>query len=158
MANGIREVSSKLIGNMPENHIASFSEPLCQFPVNCRDFLTHHRRGVAEIVALSRQISSAVRLHLHHFRIFLSEPVGHCPGRGCQDNLNSFRFKSCDDPVHPVKLIDALFRFQRSPGKNAKAYAVYVRFFHQRYIFFKNLRVVQPLIRIVISTVENPFS
>ena len=43
MANGIREVSSKLIGNMPENHIASFSEPLCQFPVNCRDFLTHHR-------------------------------------------------------------------------------------------------------------------
>ena len=154
----IAEIAAQLIGNMPQDHILPAAEPFGQFPVNSRDLLTHHRRGIAEIVAFARQIPVSVRLHLHHFRIFLRQPVGHGPGRRRQDHADPFLFKPCNDMIQPVHLIAALFRLQRGPGENAQAHAVHAGLFHEPNVFLEYFRISQPLVRIVVSSVEQSSS
>ena len=60
MTCGIFEVSSELIGNMPEDRIFFLSESLRKSPVYLLYLPPHDRRGIAEVMALPRQVYRSV--------------------------------------------------------------------------------------------------
>ena len=150
----VAEIPAQLIRNMPQDHVLPSAEPFREFPVDGCDLLPHHRRCVAEIMTLARQIPVAVSLHLHHFRIFLCQPVRHCTGGRCQDHTDSFLLQSGNDMIQPIQFIPPFLRLQRSPCKNTKCDAVHTRLFHELHVFLKHFRICQPLIWIIISSMK----
>ena len=100
------------------------------------------------------KVPHAVRPHLTHLVVLLHEPLGHrAAGRG-ENGINAVFIKPVNDPSQPAEMILALRRFQLRPGKNSQGNAVYMGLLHQPDVFLQHPGAVQPLIRIVVSSVQ----
>ena len=89
-----------------------------------------------------------------HLRIFLCQPPGSGTGRRREYYGNAVLIQMIDDFLHPVKPIDSLLRFQKRPGKNSQRNGIDSRLLKTLCILLQNLRMIQPLLRIVISAME----
>ena len=110
MTCGIFEVSSELIGNMPEDHIFFLSESLRKSPVYLLYLPPHDRRGIAEVMALPRQVYRTVRLHLKRLGILLCKPVRHSSRRSRQNYLYLPLSEFIYNFLQPFKRINVLLR------------------------------------------------
>ena len=98
MTCGIFEVSSELIGNMPEDHIFFLSESLRKSPVYLLYLPPHDRRGIAEV------------MHLKRLGILLCKPVRHSSRRSRQNYLYLPLSEFIYNFLQPFKRINVLLR------------------------------------------------
>ena len=147
-------VSAVLVGNMPQDHSGMTAQPPGKLPVDLLHLSAHQRGCGAEIMPPAGKVPHAVRSHLAHLVVLLHEPLGHrAAGRG-ENGINAVFIKPVNDPSQPAEMILALCRFQLRPGKNAQGNAVYMGLLHQPDVFLQHPGAVQPLIRIVVSSVQ----
>ena len=139
---------------MPQKHCRMFSETFRKLLINIIDFFPVGRRGITVIMPSTEKSPCPVRTHAKNFFIFICHPFRSCSGRCGQDRINPFFIQIIDHLFQPVKVIFSLFRFQHCPGKHSHGNGIDMGFFEIFDIFFQNIRSVQPLLRVVIATVQ----
>ena len=90
----------------------------------------------------------------HSLRIRLVQP-GWTGAGGCGQNGKDAVFvQMIHDFFQPSEMKLPFCRFINGPGKNAQRDAVYPCFFHHTDILFKDIRPIQPLLRIIIASMK----
>ena len=147
-----------LIGNMPKYHAWMASQMFYQLSINLLYLLPIDRGRITVVVAAAKQGSSPLAIHPQHLRIFISQPLGPGTGRGSQNSRNSVFIKPVYHILQPLNLNVSFLRLQAGPRKHAKAYSIDPCLFKIFHILFQNIRSVQPLFRIIITTVQQSLS
>ena len=127
----------------------------CQQGVDLGDLFPVQRRGVAVVLAVTVEVPQPVWTDTQHLRIFLRQPLGSCAGGRGEDGVDAVGIEPVDDLIQPAEVVNALFRLQLCPGENAQAHTVDVGFPEQPDVLFQNLRLIQPLFRVIVAAVQH---
>ena len=106
------------------------------------------------VVALAVQIARHIAADAADLGIFAGHPRGLCAAWRGENGRDPVLIKVGDDGLEPVEVVAALLRFHPGPRKNPDRDAVDVRFFHQVDVRGKDVRPVEPLIRIIVPAVQ----
>ena len=143
-----------LVGQVPQDDAGMMGEAFCESGVDLPHLFAVDRRGIAVVVALAVQIARHIAADAADLRIFAGHPRGLCAAWRGENGRDPVLIKVGDDGLEPVKIVAALLRFQPGPRKNPDRDAVDVRFFHQVDVRGKDVRSVEPLIRIIVPAVQ----
>ena len=148
--------SAVFVADMPKCDRRVAAEPTRQPTVDCRDLSAVDRRSWTMVMAARLMLTMSRRLAATHFRMSKREPVGlGAAGRG-QPKRNACGVQPVEDIRHPLQVILAFGRFQTAPGKNAECNGIDARLPHQSAVLIPDPRNIFPLLRIVITAMEQP--
>ena len=142
------------IGNMPQDHCRMFSEAFGKLLIDIKNLFTVYRRSITVVMSSTEKSSCPIRVHTENFLVFICHPFRSGSGWCGKDRINAFFIQIVNYRFQPVKVIFPFFRLQYSPGKHPHGNRVDMCFLKIFDIFFQNVRSVQPLLRIVIATVQ----
>ena len=131
-----------------------FSEAFGKLLIDIKNLFTVYRRSITVVMSSTEKSSCPIRVHTENFLVFICHPFRSCSGWCGKYRINSFFIQIIDHFFQPVKVISSLFWLQHCPGKHSHGNGIDMGFFEIFDIFFQNIRSVQPLLRVVIATVQ----
>jgi hypothetical protein len=147
--------AAQLIGNVPQDQAGVVAHSVDQVVQQLLYLLAVDGAGQAVVVAHALVVPYTVGLHAQHFGVFACQPVGLCTSGRCQLGINALVIQSIHDLAQPSKVIFPLARLICCPGKHTQRNAVHSGLFHHADVRFKNIRAVQPLIRVIIAAAQH---
>ena len=104
------------------------------------------------LIALKKLVTISLQpvVDAKHFRMCQIHPGRTRSRRRRQNHFHSIFIQLIHHHIQPFKGIHPLRRFQRFPRENGQGYTVHSGQLHQAHIFLNNLRMIQPLIRIIV--------
>ena len=139
---------------MPHENILVAGITARQGRINLPHLFPVNRRCQTVIVPLPVMHAFKSVIAPEHLRIPLCQPCRARRGWCGQNNPNPVFRQPLDDFIHPFKVIPPLLGFKPCPGKNSQRNGIDSSQFHQADILKEHLRIVQPLVRIVITAVK----
>ena len=122
--------------------------------IDIKNLFTVYRRSITVVMSSTEKSSCPIRVHTENFLVFICHPFRSGSGWCGKDRINAFFIQIVNYRFQPVKVIFPFFRLQYSPGKHPHGNRVDMCFLKIFDIFFQNVRSVQPLLRVVIATVQ----
>ncbi|MNI60911.1 hypothetical protein D3C73_1161520 [compost metagenome] len=101
------------------------------------------------------QITYTVTFNTQHFRIFLRHPSRTRAARSRQEGINAVLGKRIQHLVQPFEREYAFIRLEGYPGENTNGHHIAACQLHQTDIFAEHFRVFQPLLRVIVGTVQH---
>ena len=147
-------VAGKFVGQMPENDRRMMRIPLRQRRVDFPHFAAINRAGQAMIMPSAEVVALIVLIHTQDFGVFLRHPRRTRARRRCQNDVDAAAPQSVDDLVQPREVVHAVLRFQPCPRENRDRHTVHMCIVHEFNIPFQNLRMIQPLVRVIVAAVQ----
>ena len=145
---------SQFVGNVPENNTGMISKGFRQLFIDKRCFFTVYRGCVAMIMPETKHLAMPGLIYPKHLGILICQPLWSCPRRCAHNRINTIFIQTINDIFQPLEPEVSLLRLQCSPRKNAKSYCIATGFSKHTDILLKNIRSVQPLFRIVVSSIK----
>ena len=127
----------------------------CQLSINDAYFFTIYFGRKAVVVAKAMASSDTHVVDTHDLRIFTVQPRGARGRWGCQDRIDPVLIETVHDLMQPLQMKLAFSRLIHGPGKHTESRFVDAGLLHVLDIFFQDIRAVQPLLRIIISTMND---
>ena len=147
-------VAGKLVGQVPEDDRRMMRIPLRQRRVHLPHFAAVNRAGQAVIVPSAKMVALIVLIHAQDFGVLLRHPRRTRARRRCQNDVDAAAPQPVDDFVQPREVVHAVLRLQPRPRENRNRHTVHMCLMHQLDVLFQNLRMIQPLVRVIVAAVQ----
>ena len=147
--------AAEFIGDMPCQKSRMIADFFCQFSVNDAYLLTIDFGRHAVVVAKAMSSSDTHVIDAHDLRILTVQPRRARGRRRCQDRIDPVFIEMVHDLMKPLQMELAFFRLIHGPGKHTEGRFVDSGLLHVLDVFFQDIGPVQPLIRIIISTMND---
>ncbi len=143
-----------LVGDVPHPHARMLPETACQLLVDDLHLPAVNRRRITMVMPSPEKRPVPRLVDAQHLRIFVRKPFRPCAGRRRENHGHPVLIQLIYNIFHPFKPEDSFLRLERSPRKDPHRYRIDMRCTHQLDILLQNLRMLQPLVRIVIAAIE----
>ena len=147
-------VARKLVGQVPEDDCRMMRIPLRQRRVHLPYLAAVNRAGQAMIVPSAEVVALVVLIHAQDFGVLLRHPRRTRARRRCQNDVDAAAPQPVDDFVQPREVVHAVLRLQPRPRENRNRHTVHMCLMHQLDVLFQNLRMIQPLVRVIVAAVQ----
>ena len=147
-------LAAVFIRDVPNQQRGMILVALGQLAIDKRRLLTIDSLRVAMIVARAMINAGAVGVHAQYFRVFLGHPRGTCTAGPPEYRERAILREAVHHAVEPAERKLPLLRFEGRPREDADGHRVAVRQLHQAHVFLQDFGLVQPLVRIVVATME----
>ena len=147
-------VAAVFVGDVPGHHGLVLSVPLRQTGVHLPDLPAVGGRGEAVIMPGPEMLPDTVGAHPQDLRILFRQPPGPGTGGSGQDHFSPGLPHPVDHLVQEGKVILPFPGLQHGPGEDADAHLIAVGKLHQLHILIPDGLVRQPLLRIIVRSVE----
>ncbi len=122
--------------------------------VDLCDLLAIDGACVAVIVSATGEVTATVACDAANLLVLVTHPVGLRRTGGSEHGIHTCLIELVDKFDQPVEVIYTLFGFQLRPAEHRHRDTINVGFLHQFDVLGQDLRIVEPLVRVIVRTMH----